>query len=284
MSKRRLTLVAPAILAAGLVAASLSFNSGRAENDCLSGPKGVAPEGSHWYYRVDRATGRHCWFLGAQGLKVRQAASSPTPVPTERPAAQPAEKSAAPPGEKAAETSANLPELVTLFSKHWPRLPEPADTAGRAPISTSNSYAEETESANEQDEMPLVWPVLTPAELAAAGLSRPPTVKAEHLLALLAAALALAGILTGLVYAISSVHFWRRGPDTSAVASKTARVQMQPFGSAGARHRQVGLVRKPAATARAPDLPREPREPRDPRRDFELALRELLEARRCPAA
>ena len=132
--------------------------------------------------------------------------------------------------------------------------------------------------------MPLVWPVLTAAELAAAGLSRPPEIKAEHMLALLAAALSLAGILTGLVYAISSVHFWRRRPDTSTIASNARRLQMHPFESAGARHRQVGVVRKPAATTRAVDLPREQREPRDPRREFELALRELLEARRCPAA
>ena len=41
----------------------------RAADDCLSGPKGATPEGSHWYYRVDHATKRHCWYLRAEGEK-----------------------------------------------------------------------------------------------------------------------------------------------------------------------------------------------------------------------
>ena len=32
-------------------------------------------QGSHWYYRVDRTANRRCWFLGPEGLKVRQAES-----------------------------------------------------------------------------------------------------------------------------------------------------------------------------------------------------------------
>jgi hypothetical protein len=31
---------------------------------CLSGPKGPLPAGGHWYYRVDRATKRNCWYIG----------------------------------------------------------------------------------------------------------------------------------------------------------------------------------------------------------------------------
>jgi len=29
---------------------------------CLSGPKGTAPAGSHWYYHLDRATRKQCWY------------------------------------------------------------------------------------------------------------------------------------------------------------------------------------------------------------------------------
>src|SRR6516165_8916122 len=43
----------------------------RAADDCLLKPNAAAPPGSHWYYRVDRATQRECWYLGAEGAKVR---------------------------------------------------------------------------------------------------------------------------------------------------------------------------------------------------------------------
>ena len=37
---------------------------------CLSAPKGVAPQGSHWYYRIDRPSQRKCWYLADKGRKV----------------------------------------------------------------------------------------------------------------------------------------------------------------------------------------------------------------------
>src|SRR3974377_134608 len=39
----------------------------RAADDCLTKPNALAPQGSHWYYRIDRTTHRQCWFLGAEG-------------------------------------------------------------------------------------------------------------------------------------------------------------------------------------------------------------------------
>ena len=37
--------------------------SARNTGDCLTSPKGTAPEGQHWYYRVDRDTKKQCWYL-----------------------------------------------------------------------------------------------------------------------------------------------------------------------------------------------------------------------------
>src|SRR5246500_827291 len=37
---------------------------------CRSSPGSSAPPGLHWYYRVDRANNRHCWYLHAQGMPV----------------------------------------------------------------------------------------------------------------------------------------------------------------------------------------------------------------------
>jgi hypothetical protein len=44
---------------------------------CLSGPKGAAPKGSHWYYRVDHATKRNCWYVRAEGDKPVASRNSP---------------------------------------------------------------------------------------------------------------------------------------------------------------------------------------------------------------
>jgi hypothetical protein len=64
----------------------LQSGSARAADDCLTAPNSQPPQGSHWYYRVDGATQRHCWYLGPEGQKVHHA----------EPEAQPAAKSAAP--------------------------------------------------------------------------------------------------------------------------------------------------------------------------------------------
>jgi len=46
----------------------------RAAEDCLSKPNSSAPQGQHWYYRMDHANGRQCWRLGPVGLRVQKPA------------------------------------------------------------------------------------------------------------------------------------------------------------------------------------------------------------------
>jgi hypothetical protein len=48
-----------------------------AADNCLSGPKGAAPKGSHWYYRIDHAAKRNCWYLRAEGEKPVASQNSP---------------------------------------------------------------------------------------------------------------------------------------------------------------------------------------------------------------
>ena len=48
-----------------------------AAETCLSGPKGAAPKGSHWYYRIDHATKRNCWYVRAEGEKPVASQNSP---------------------------------------------------------------------------------------------------------------------------------------------------------------------------------------------------------------
>ena len=64
---------------AGALLATLSHNTARAAEDCLSGPGDEAPQGSHWYYRIDRATKRHCWYLREEGENRSQLAPPSAP-------------------------------------------------------------------------------------------------------------------------------------------------------------------------------------------------------------
>jgi hypothetical protein len=50
----------------------------RAADDCLAEPNGQTPQGKHWYYRIERSTGRHCWYLRGEDEAARAAAPEPT--------------------------------------------------------------------------------------------------------------------------------------------------------------------------------------------------------------
>jgi hypothetical protein len=73
----RSTKFVPAIFAGILAGANFTAvaeNSTKEADSCLSGPKGDVPAGSHWYYRIDRATKRHCWYIGEEREKTARAA------------------------------------------------------------------------------------------------------------------------------------------------------------------------------------------------------------------
>src|SRR4029077_16191215 len=54
----------------------LHLDDASAADDCLAGPNKTSPAGHHWYYRVDRSTKRHCWYLGERGGAVSHTATS----------------------------------------------------------------------------------------------------------------------------------------------------------------------------------------------------------------
>jgi hypothetical protein len=63
-----------------LAGATFTTTSQGAADDCLSGPKDKTPDGSHWYYRIDRATKRHCWYLRGEDGKPLQIVAPPPPL------------------------------------------------------------------------------------------------------------------------------------------------------------------------------------------------------------
>ncbi len=61
--------------------ASNSTATARTADNCQSAPKGAAPAGSHWFYHLDRSTQKKCWYLGDAKNKVaKTAAAQPQPA------------------------------------------------------------------------------------------------------------------------------------------------------------------------------------------------------------
>jgi hypothetical protein len=142
-----------------------------AADDCKTTPGSSAPAGQHWYYRVNRSDQRHCWYLGAEGTKVRaqtrEKVSSP-PARTARDEASEARATMPPPMEimqapSVPEASSPAP-VAAEFVRPALDLQKPPDPTAREPAITSNTSAPDVAEA--QEEMPLVWPVLTDAERA----------------------------------------------------------------------------------------------------------------------
>jgi hypothetical protein len=105
---------ASAIIASVLVSAPLatvSRGATPAADSCLSGPKDQAPQGSHWYFRIEHPSNRHCWYLrGAHDVATQSAApnaSAGAPA-----SANPASPSPAMPGS-IANAHAELPSPPT---------------------------------------------------------------------------------------------------------------------------------------------------------------------------
>lgn len=77
MPHRTVKYVSAIVCLAGSLAMASSVNtSANAANECLSGPKGTTPGGKHWYYRIDRSTKKHCWYLGDEGTRTSRAANA----------------------------------------------------------------------------------------------------------------------------------------------------------------------------------------------------------------
>ena len=51
----------------------------KAADNCLTAPNSPAPQGSHWYYRIERPSLRKCWRLVQKDRKEQNAAGQTAP-------------------------------------------------------------------------------------------------------------------------------------------------------------------------------------------------------------
>ncbi|UVO34159.1 hypothetical protein KUL72_21915 [Bradyrhizobium arachidis] len=189
-------------------------------SDCLTSPKGGAPQGQHWHYRVERGTKRQCWYLRAEGVKepARAATTAQMASSTAQPDSPPpqsvqnahaeyvAPQSAAPQAAPTAATAvpvtqpapaANGDPQQPAVATRWPdAAPAAASPAPQpSPATTDAPAAPSTETS--------ATPAASPAPVALAAADAPaekPTGSLQMLLLVVGGALALAGVLASLIY------------------------------------------------------------------------------------
>ena len=212
----------------------------RAANDCLSAPNAPSPQGSHWYYRIDRVDKRKCWYLGAEGTRVRSDVSqgaAPLRITPARP--QPTEAAPAKPQSSEAQPVKQPPTLDEIFKRLDARAPVATTTANDAPAGEAPSAGDsersdppvastpepvvtgtatldapaKTESppkAEAQEQMPSVWPVLAASPPEAAKQPPSGTRNREYMLLLLASVLLLVGYCGRIIVNRVAAHRFAR--------------------------------------------------------------------------
>lgn len=221
------SLLASANFAAMAQNAAQPADTKTADN-CQSAPKGPAPAGSHWYFHLNRATKTKCWYLGEAKNKAattataqQQSAPAPDatadaapplaqPQPVMRPSVADARAElASPQAAPAPAASADAGQAGAT-----PDAGTPAD--GNAPSSarwldaTSMARSNGTQHAASRPATPEptdAQPQATAAAPAAPGAVETPAEKTssstEMLLIVMVGALALAGLVSALVFRLT---------------------------------------------------------------------------------
>jgi hypothetical protein len=127
-------------VAAAAVSTALPSRAARAVDSCLTEPK-ADTQGKHWYYHIERGTGRHCWYQRGQDEKSapadddKQAASEKAPSGNVDAAARSFADAHA---EIAPKTAVPDNTNAAAAPSVWPA-PQAADAATANNATTSNS-------------------------------------------------------------------------------------------------------------------------------------------------
>jgi len=216
---RAMMFFVPTILVVPIVTILSTAQTSLAEpaaDECKTEPGSSAPAGSHWYYRINRADQRRCWFLGPENMKARSQAregqsyvSSPTRTPRRENAVETAREKPVPeipvPVAQAQKTSlevasAESNSAAADFAAPLADLPKTPDLDAREPP-TNDNYAEVRERPDAQKEMPS--PI--PTEAARAGLEDPARESAPGAL-FLVGALAMLLLCAGVIFKLARRH------------------------------------------------------------------------------
>jgi hypothetical protein len=202
----------PAVSAIAVLAAAFSLpllapHSAANADTCLTAPNKQAPQGSHWYYRLERPSMRKCWRLVQKDQKEQRAAKQVTPpqgdddpeeaaaAPADRPAATDPKPAPAP----VVRTLVTRPVSNTIEATQPP--PEPAATIANAPTPVERAPSAQQAPAQQVDQPAPQRAVVPPQRIAAPQKTVEADSGATPGWGTLLAAIGLLGLLAGASYA-----------------------------------------------------------------------------------
>jgi hypothetical protein len=275
-----------ASILAGIPLATVSHGATPAADDCLSGPKDPAPNGSHWYYRIDHATKRQCWYLKDEKPSQSAAAnSSPSAKPaspsaettTQRSIADahaelPAQAATEQPKRgdglaraTAADATIATPAAETQRSAVASRWPEQSGT-GSSTVPPSTAPNSDAAAPPDPDATPSAAPAAV-AFAAADSLPEKQPGSIQTLLLVILGALALAGLIGSAVFRFGNLRW---------IGRRTIQVDRQAIWETANIHRRSPPVDLDSgARIRRDDIPRELRAADDPNGRIEEMLARL---------
>jgi hypothetical protein len=259
MSNRTAKFVS-ALFAGVLAGACLAIvppGAARAAEECLAGPKGASPEGSHWFYRIDHATKRHCWYLGQRDKHSQTAARSTrrekssaaknTESSTSRSIANAHAELTAPTGieqrnqdgtsalataakpttgsENTRTAAAGNEAQGSIVAARWPEFPPPS-----VPLSPTPALAKL--AANLTSDAAVASTPAVPAVPFTAAAAPREAGSVVMLLAVITGALALAGVIASVVFKFGGVRRLlgsRVPPQRGSIWDRTDDDNVRPF-------------------------------------------------------
>jgi hypothetical protein len=239
----------PAILILPLASISATAQTRLAEpaaDECKAKPDSPAPAGSHWYYRVNRTDQRQCWYLGAEGRKVRSQVredAAPARTPARENAPEMMTRTMPAQMEPAQKTVAEGPQQPAAADYVWPTFepPKASEPEAQQPTPTSNSAPQAQAPTVAQEET--VWPVLTEAERAA-----PSDTQSTPWSAFLIGALAL--LVAGAIFKLARRHARSYRGDRWRMARPRLRQRRRSYASRVAARPNQGARRSAVGTQR----------------------------------
>jgi hypothetical protein len=245
-----------------------------AAENCISEPNAAAPEGSHWYYQMDRTTQQKCWHLRPEGIKKRRTQQATTAV---RPPASPkpvvqliAQTAAAPVATTAGEAKPAEDDLtVPVASIETSGLGRPNQST-LAEALMPNRLADEHSAPETTDETPAVRPITTPSDMTTD--ERASTFTVLYLVAIIAAVLGLVVIMGRIIFRLSAVRWFSRAEprDRFRRGSRLHRLDTESeFSNAAAAAQHTDILR----TTAKPIVP----QVGDSAGEFEASVRQLLQ-------
>jgi hypothetical protein len=160
------------VLPATILLTAQSGFGASTSGECRASPGASAPAGLHWYYRVDHANNRHCWFLHSDGMQISargdvlslkprdengaKQARETTPTHSGTKQIAPPQLETAPPArDETPFPTPSLPEHIAIdFAAPGRYLPKSVDLDARELATGSNGDVAENEVTEAEEQMP----------------------------------------------------------------------------------------------------------------------------------